>query len=138
MTSPFDQVLHQVARERWASDDGDEATLRELYAERATLIVREGDREVVRVSGRDQVVPFIVRSFRPNMIHHPANQFVEPAEDGMLRCRSYVVDIFALPAGGAEVRGYGKYHDLWVLEDDVWRLLERDVHLFGISMGGRG
>jgi hypothetical protein len=37
--------------------------------------------------------------------------------------------------GETRIHGYGKYHDQWRVEDNIWRLGAREVHLFGLKLG---
>jgi hypothetical protein len=141
--SPFDEVRAQLARQKWAVDFHDADALPNLYASDCVLIIRnEGVGEAVRVRGRANVIEHMLAGWRANtswkpghMIHHIGTQLVEPGEGGSIRCWSYAAYVHLEPSGSTVIHGYGKYFDTWILEDDVWRIAEREVHLFGIRRG---
>lgn len=144
--SPFDHVRAQLARQKWAVDSRNDGALYNLYTSDCTLIVNnEGADEVARVRGRHEIIDYMTSgwkasadTWRPgSMIHHIGTQLLEPAEDGMIRCWSYATYVHLLESGATEIHGYGKYHDLWALEDGLWRLYEREVHVFGLRIPAR-
>jgi SnoaL-like domain len=141
--SPFDHVRAQLSRQKWAVDSQNAAALWNIYAANYTLVLKhEGKEETARIVGRDDVIAFQSRGFNNvtprvgSMIHHIGTVMVEPAENGMIRCWSYANYVHVVESGATESHGYGKYHDLWTFEEGLWRLLEREVHIFGLDVRG--
>jgi len=139
---PFDEVRAQLARQKWAVDSRNAEALPNLYTAGCVLIIKNGGVDVVaQVEGRDNIIEHMLRGWRANttwtpgsMIHHIGAQLVEPGEGGTIRCWSYATYVHLEPSGATEIHGYGKYHDIWALEDGVWRIAEREVHLFGLKL----
>ncbi len=141
--SPFDHVRAQLARQKWAVDTRDAGALYDLYTADCTLVIKnEGADEVARVRGRQPIIDYMTsgwqasaETWRPgSMIHQIGTQLIESAENGMIRCWSYATYVHLVASGATEIRGYGKYHDLFTLEDGLWRLHEREVHVFGLRI----
>ncbi len=140
--SPFEEVRAQLGRQKWAVDSHDADTLRGVYTRHCTLILKhEGKAEIQRVGGGDAIIAHIQRGWAArtdwtpgSMIHHIGTVLIEPAPDGRIRCRSYATYVHVVLSGATEIHGYGKYHDLWAKEDGQWRLAEREVHLFGLTL----
>lgn len=143
--NPYDEVRAQLGRQKWAVDSRDADALSGIYTRDCTLILKEaGERELARQSGRDKIIGFIKQGWAANtdwkpgsMIHHIGTELIEPAEGGMIRCRSYALYVHLVESGATEIHGYGKYHDLWSLEDGAWRLHLREVHLHGMKLPTR-
>jgi hypothetical protein len=143
--SPFDHVRAQLGRQKWAIDSRNEKALWNIYASDVTQILKnDGVEEVARITGRAELIDFVTRGWHANpsprvgsMIHHIGTVLIEPAENGRIRCWSYANYVHVVESGATELHGYGKYHDLWTFEDDLWRLYEREVHLFGLRMPRR-
>lgn len=140
--NPYDEVRAQLGRQKWAVDSHDTEALADIYTRDCTLILKAPDgRELGRQSGRETIIRFIKEGWAANtdwtpgsMIHHIGTDLIEPGEGGMIRCRSYALYIHLVEAGGTEIHGYGKYYDLWALEDGHWRLHQREVHLHGMKL----
>lgn len=145
LMTPFDQVRAQLGRQKWAVDTRNQGALYNIYTRDCLLVLKQdGREEAARVQGRRQIIEFMTRGWaadlhwRPgSMIHHIGTVVLEPAENGRIRCWSYATYVHLAPDGGTELRGYGKYHDLWAEEDGLWRLQEREVHIFGLQLGRR-
>ncbi len=144
--SPFDHVRAQLARQKWAVDTRNEGALYNIYTADCTLILKnDGADEVARVQGRNEIIAHMTggwqasaATWRPgSMVHHIGTQLIEPAENGMIRCWSYATYVHVVGSGATEIHGYGKYHDLWALEEGTWRLHEREVHIFGLKIPRR-
>ena len=105
------------------------------------ILKNQGTDELYRVGGRDAIIAHIASGWAANttwmpgsMVHHIGTVLIEPAANQMIRCRSYATYVHILSTGQTEIQGYGKYHDYWRVEDGQWRLHEREVHLFGITL----
>jgi hypothetical protein len=144
LMSPFDHVRAQLARQKWAVDTHSEGALYNIYTRDCTLILKQdGKDEVARVRGREAIIAIMAKGWKANldwrpgsMIHHIGTLLIEPAPEGLIRCWSYATYVHLTAAGATEIHGYGKYHDLWAEEDAMWRLQEREVHIFGLKLGG--
>ena len=56
----------------------------------------------------------------------------------MIRYWPYARHVNVEPKGASDIRGYGKYYDLGVLEGGVWRIHERAVHTYSFKLTSSG
>jgi hypothetical protein len=142
LMSPFDHVRAQLGRQKWAVDSHNEGALYNIYTRDCTLTLKQdGVDELARVRGRTEIIAMMVKGWKANvdwrpgsMIHHIGTLMIEAAPEGMIRCWSYATYVHLSQTGATEIHGYGKYHDLWAEEDHIWRLHEREVHVFGLKL----
>lgn len=144
VVGPLDQVRAQLGRQKWAVDSRDLAALDGIYTRDCVLLLKkEGQVEIARVQGKDEIIAFMKRGWDSNpdfkvgdMVHHIGTELIEPTGDGRIRCRTYALYVH-VEQGQTVMHGYGKYHDYWALEGGEWRLAEREVHLFVIELPQR-
>jgi len=144
-TSPSEQVLAQLGRQKWAVDARDAAALRPLYtADSEHVLYRggpDGRRELARSRGRDEVIAGVTASWARTegtwypgaTLHLIGSHVIEPLSGERIRCRSYAAYLELDPAGAAGVRSYGAYDDIWVPEDGEWRLAYRETVMYGYA-----
>jgi hypothetical protein len=141
--SPVEQVLAQLARQKWAVDARDVEALTALYtADSAQVIYQAGPggrAEISRARGRDAIIAAITAGwartaatwYPGQLLHQIGSVLPEPAPDGQIRCRSYAsflaLDDDAVPV----LKGYGSYDDRWALDDGQWRLSYRETIMYG-------
>jgi hypothetical protein len=144
--SATEQVLTQLARQKWAADFRDASALESIYTADAEQVIYTcgpgGPTEVSRVRGRDEIVRFQVAGwertadtwFPGKSIHLIGSCVAERTADGRIRCRSYASYFGLTQTSTAELRGYATYDDLWALEDGVWRLAYRETYTYGVEL----
>jgi len=147
--SPFEQVLAQLGRQKWAVDTRDAEALTALYTADSAQVVYQGGpggrTEISRLRGRDEIIGAITAGWERTaatwypgaMIHQIGSVVTEPASDGRIRCRSYASFLALDRAGAPVLRGYGTYDDLWVLDDGAWRLADRETVMYGHAPSSR-
>jgi hypothetical protein len=144
--SPTEQVLAQLARQKWAVDTRDAELLYGLYtADSEQVIYRggpQGPQEISRLRGRDEIVGNITAGWARSaatwypgaMIHQIGSCLAESAGEGRIRCRSYASFLGLDEAVTPVLKGYGSYDDLFVLDDGQWRLARRENVLYGLTL----
>jgi hypothetical protein len=142
-TTPAEQVLTQLARQKWAVDDRDADALYPLYtADSAQVIYQQGPdgrKEIARQRGREEVIANMTAGwarsaatwYPGSMIHSLGSCLAEPAGEGRFRCRSYATILAIDPSGVPVLKGYCGYDDIWALDNGEWRLAYRETVLYG-------
>jgi hypothetical protein len=144
--SPTEQVLSQLARQKWAVDTRDAVLLRAVYtADSEQVIYRggpQGQEEFSRLRGRDEIVDHITAGWARSaatwypgkMIHQIGSCLVEPAGERRIRCRSYASFLGLDEAGTPVLKGYGSYDDMFVLDGGRWLLARRENVIYGLAL----
>jgi hypothetical protein len=141
--SPADQVLAQLGRQKWAVDTRDAEVLRGLYTVGSEQVIYQdgprGRTEIARSHGREEIIAGITASWARSAgtwypgatIHLIGSHVIDPLDDGRMRCRSYAAFLGLDPAGAPGLKGYGTYEDVWVSDEDQWRLAYRETVMYG-------
>jgi hypothetical protein len=133
--TPFEMVRNMIVEQKWAVDDRDAQALRRFYARDVVLSISVNGGDPITVSGRDAVMAMTVATWDKSRetaphIHFLATPSLQVIDGDHIAAEYYCSYLSSDPADMTMI-GYGRYRDLFVFEDGLWRILERRLRSTG-------
>jgi hypothetical protein len=132
--TPFEMVRNMIVEQKWAVDDRDAQALQRFYARDVVLSISVNGGDPITIEGRDAVMAMTIATWKGGEtaphIHFLAAPSLQVIDDERIAAEYYCSYLSRDPANVGMV-GYGRYRDLFILEEGSWRILERRLRSTG-------